>query len=916
MLQVMSNLRKKRRVHGISRRMQVALMVLSGLILSGGVICVVLPSLSIHNVASKEALCALLIGAVMAIANAVALYGAQRVHDDILRETRTWHVAGRPRVAPTSAVVPVGAIVTEATDGLETAGQHIIQLAAYLNAFLIISACALAAYSLSVSTKSSGSSSQMIASRDYLQATSIVALCMVPFQVASIIASTLIVSVYEMVQSLAEVLAVLVGAVAGAQAAASMWVINRVLETSRVVETVPMWAPALVFSCDLALLSICVLSFCAVWYESIRMLRASRILVAVVVLPLCVVQVVSLAKFNLASLAQSSTSCSKLMNSLSEDFFEQSLSCTKYIGTGYVSQGIDGFRTVAGPGETVYCGSGASNKARGAFVWERNPVVSAQSATGFVDYFGCLNFDCCDAFADAAAQIDALLFATAILLLVVCLALVAALSYVLEHAAENSDTAFADLFEEAVTKDRKEEVPEKKMRSTARKDRKLSLQHTHAPYLGYAFGLLVLLVLVGVLLTGYSSVSQVLVDYDAFVDFANMQPTTCSSTNVTSFSDECPAPGICTMLVKECCINGIRDGPEAGTDCGTSCGVLCENGQTCALNSDCVTGCCDISSGTCTLCSLSSDGEFPPLTCSNGVQDGDETCVDGGGDDCVAIDCDIEDIDDASLETQCRYRGQQCAIVGSRCGLGEGCARDADCQTGLLCGSDRTCISTTTTGLAIRATGLNITAYHEALQASTATQTRGLGKSCDTSSQCSTLNCASPSCRTTRDTGPPLARNSPCVFPFRYEGVLHTTCIDAEEATPANWSYFVNLRTTSDTKTNETGQRTYWCATEYSYEPDANPDAWGFCNCGAEDLNDIHVCTPYLLDFYVSPPAQCNETCGEDCALIGFPLCANGANCSLDRDCDSNYCFEGSCISCGDKILNGLESDVDCGGSA
>ncbi|MCX6708077.1 MAG: hypothetical protein NTW67_00305 [Candidatus Woesearchaeota archaeon] len=44
--------------------------------------------------------------------------------------------------------------------------------------------------------------------------------------------------------------------------------------------------------------------------------------------------------------------------------------------------------------------------------------------------------------------------------------------------------------------------------------------------------------------------------------------------------------------------------------------------------------------------------------------------------------------------------------------------------------------------------------------------------------------------------------------------------------------------------------------------------------------------------------------------------CSEDKKCSLDVDCTTNYCEDGRCksASCEDEVLNGLESDVDCGG--
>jgi hypothetical protein len=57
-----------------------------------------------------------------------------------------------------------------------------------------------------------------------------------------------------------------------------------------------------------------------------------------------------------------------------------------------------------------------------------------------------------------------------------------------------------------------------------------------------------------------------------------------------------------------------------------------------------------------------------------------------------------------------------------------------------------------------------------------------------------------------------------------------------------------------------------------------------------------------------------NET-DVDCGGNECPECAAGKICDSDDDCSSNDCSGGLCISCMDGVLNGTESDVDCGGT-
>ncbi len=67
-------------------------------------------------------------------------------------------------------------------------------------------------------------------------------------------------------------------------------------------------------------------------------------------------------------------------------------------------------------------------------------------------------------------------------------------------------------------------------------------------------------------------------------------------------------------------------------------------------------------------------------------------------------------------------------------------------------------------------------------------------------------------------------------------------------------------------------------------------------------------------------PACTNEEVDEgesdvDCGGDTCPGCADGLSCGEATDCINGRCEDGTCTSCVDGIVNGDESDVDCGGS-
>eukprot|EP01043_Picozoa_sp_COSAG02_P074837 COSAG02_NODE_15161_length_1198_cov_1.061874_2_plen_296_part_01 len=121
----------------------------------------------------------------------------------------------------------------------------------------------------------------------------------------------------------------------------------------------------------------------------------------------------------------------------------------------------------------------------------------------------------------------------------------------------------------------------------------------------------------------------------------------------------------------ELCTNGIKDAHETDIDCGgercSSVGIACGDGSRCWQNSDCATGAhcyisnVDIEEDDLATIVLSNSPAGLCFSCTNGVQDGDETAVDCGGQSCV------------------------------RCADGSSCSSGTDCQSELctagLCAS-------------------------------------------------------------------------------------------------------------------------------------------------------------------------------------------------------------------------------------
>jgi hypothetical protein len=141
------------------------------------------------------------------------------------------------------------------------------------------------------------------------------------------------------------------------------------------------------------------------------------------------------------------------------------------------------------------------------------------------------------------------------------------------------------------------------------------------------------------------------------------------------------------------------DSDETDTDCGGSCGATCKDGQTCKSSTglDCVSGVCK--SGRCAA-----------PTCTDGVQNGNETDKDCGGggfngkpacptcadqkaclknSDCknnicfgtplVCVSCMDGQKDGNETDTDCG--GPACDQQNKQCATGKACQKAADCKT-------------------------------------------------------------------------------------------------------------------------------------------------------------------------------------------------------------------------------------------
>ena len=188
------------------------------------------------------------------------------------------------------------------------------------------------------------------------------------------------------------------------------------------------------------------------------------------------------------------------------------------------------------------------------------------------------------------------------------------------------------------------------------------------------------------------------------LDCGGSCPQKCSFNQDCGKDGDCQS-GSCDPATKKCrlapCSDGTKDGDETDTDCGGSCSVKCGDGQGCAKDGDCKSGSCDSATKKCKA-----------SQCSDGIKDGDETDLDCGGScpqkcgynqgcakggDCQSGACDtaakkcttgscgnaVQDGDETGLDC-----GGSCP---DKCGYNQGCAKDADCQSGRCDTANKKC---------------------------------------------------------------------------------------------------------------------------------------------------------------------------------------------------------------------------------
>jgi hypothetical protein len=276
------------------------------------------------------------------------------------------------------------------------------------------------------------------------------------------------------------------------------------------------------------------------------------------------------------------------------------------------------------------------------------------------------------------------------------------------------------------------------------------------------------------------------------------------------------------------CTDGVQNGDETGDDCGGSCPDRCQSGGGCGSDADCGEG----------LFCAPSSSQCADSSCNDSVLNGTESAEDCGG-DCPA------------------------------CADGVGCNTDADCIS-LVCGADGTCAAPTCADGARNGDEAGVDCGGSCPLACDD------GTICSVNEDCLSQVCDEPGC------GPGPVRC--CQAPSCDDGVQNGT----EPVT------------------------------------DCGNGACGLCPLGNPCIQNAQCQTGACLDGVCAPPptpptctdgAQNGTESSVDCGGPDCPRCVDLRTCFQASDCNNNNCQNGLCISCGDTVRNGTETGIDCGGA-
>ncbi len=453
----------------------------------------------------------------------------------------------------------------------------------------------------------------------------------------------------------------------------------------------------------------------------------------------------------------------------------------------------------------------------------------------------------------------------------------------------------------------------------------------------------------------------------------------------------------------EHCENGTLDQGETGTDCGGEC-TPCAESEACRSDGDCLSGVCRDNlcrpescgngeldrSETEVDCGGAECGRCTPPTCSDQARNGAESDIDCGGGDCdgcrtgsscrsasdcasgvctaetcQAPQCNDNVVNGSETDTDCGGECPKCAF-GERCQVGNDC--ETRVCTGLLC-ADATCddrqqngyetgvdCGGTACGPCPEGTACLLPIDCESNQCEdgfclpascedgvlngreTDIDCGGSGdcdrcainKVCETSA-----DCAEPVLFCAESSSPAVSR---CISAACADGLQNGTETDIDcggadcPACDVGQACDSDVECTSLNCLDGVLCVAPTCEDGIRNQGEGGTDCGGTSPCGYCEVDDpcsegldcasgvcaadsslASVCQPPRCDDNVLNGDETDRDCGGSC-----PGCATGRDCDdSDANCVSLNCGDdGSCVapSCADNVQNQGEADVDCGG--
>ena len=457
----------------------------------------------------------------------------------------------------------------------------------------------------------------------------------------------------------------------------------------------------------------------------------------------------------------------------------------------------------------------------------------------------------------------------------------------------------------------------------------------------------------------------------------------CDAGSACAFNRDC-ASGICDHAVCQSasCVDGTLNGDETDVDCGGSCPSACPVGLGCAVDADCIDNVCRAD-----LCI--------PAMCADGALSDTETDVDCGGEICDACGDGLRCVLDSDCaSTRCLF--SFCLASSCTNGVLDSGEADIDCGGACpLCPSGSTCTAATDCASGTCEGGSCVAGARSCFELFTADPslpsgmyeiqpdpagavygvycdmtTDGGGWTLVASTLGGTLNdersdwyadlsrpvptaahtgiwdglrplfAAAGDVRFTCNTTPSApgetvdlsvyevgwynewTLGSDDMSCFEQSSATHTLPAPARRDNLAgttlplgdNWNagYLVGEDSCSDTGDFTIDFDDRGMDSNQSDGTDWGEDD-GTAKCGVSGVSGASFqiwARPSACADGVRDGLETDVDCGGSC-----PLCVDGLSCGGDADCESGRCEAGTCTSCADGAQNGTESDVDCGGS-